>query len=622
MKTESLKSNADIDISAGNSKQSDPGLDPLKFDISVRDVKRRSGAKPDGVAQGNLGSSGHHAEREERRHELVILSKDAGIQEQLKRLFETADYAVLAFEHAAEAIEAVRSGADLLLLDTTANGTAIPEILASMRNISVAERVPVMFLVGKKAAERAAALDLGADDVISPSWDSGELLARVRVQLLKQRAEQRLRERVRVAEEGQEMAHTAFEALAVTEKMTSDAYSLARQLKFGIAAVFAAVIVMIGAYFLFVRSARHQTKNLDAAIAQLAGNAPRRNDLVNMARELHEKQSAATVAAQIAELQKQANDLKSGIAVAEKDSTEIAILQKQLANTNARLKRIVANTDAAEHVIGNDERSVCLLHVSVGFRETASGRWLRYTGLDAQGEPMRDSDGLPSVTVEGNGPEVQSDILGTGFLAGPEGRVVTNRHVAEPSWDELGSRRIEGFQSEVFAIQAYFPGDPRVFHAQVLDISKDTDLATIRVDLQDLRPPVLAIDSTKGTVVPGESVILMGYATGLNAILARADEASVQKIADASGGDVSRVLDELARRNLIRPLVTQGHIEDVLPDKILFDAQTTSGGSGGPLFDQEGKVIGVSYAVLRGFAGPSFGIPIRFSQSLLSSSRP
>ena len=304
------------------------------------------------------------------------------------------------------------------------------------------------------------------------------------------------------------------------------------------------------------------------------------------------------------------------------DSTEIAILQKQLANTDARLKRIVDNADAPEHVIGNDERSVCLLHVTVGFRETKSGRWLRYAGFDPQGDPIRDSDGFPSLTVEGNGPKVHTDLLGTGFLAGPEGRVVTNRHVAEPWWDELGSRRIDGSQPEVSAIQAYFPGDPRVFEAKVLDISKDTDLATIRVDLQDLRPPVLAIDSARGKVVPGESVILMGYATGLDAILARADEASLQKIADASGGDVSIVLDELARRNLIRPLVTQGHIEDVLPDKILFDAQTTSGGSGGPLFNQEGKVIGVTYAVLRGFAGPSFGIPIRFSQLLLSSSRP
>lgn len=421
------------------------------------------------------------------------------------------------------------------------------------------------------------ALDLGADDVISPPWDGGGL------------PEQRLRERVRVAKKGQEIARTAVEARAVTEKMTSDAYSLARPLKIRVAVVFAAVI-LIGAYFAFVRSARHQTKNLHAAIAQPGGDAQRRHDLVNRARELNQKQGAAPVAAQIAELQKQANDLKSRIPVAERDSTEIAILQKQLANTNARLKRIEGNANAAEHVIASDERSVCLLHVSVGFRETESGRWLRYARLNPEGEPIHDNDGIPSVTVEGNGPEVQIDIFATGFLAGPQGRVVTNRHVAEPWWDQLGSVRLEGFQPEVSAIHAYFPGDPRAFHAQVLDTAKDSDLATIRVDLQDLRPPVLAIDSSSGAAVPGEPVILMGYATGLDAILARADEASVQKIADASGGDVSRVLDELARRNLIRPIATQGHIEDVLPDKILFDAQTTSGGSGGPLFDQEGKV--------------------------------
>ena len=78
-----------------------------------------------------------------------------------------------------------------------------------------------------------------------------------------------------------------------------------------------------------------------------------------------------------------------------------------------------------------------------------------------------------------------------------------------------------------------------------------------------------------------------------------------------------QVLGELAKRNLIRPLITQGHIGDVLPDKIVFDAQTTSGGSGGPLFNREGKVIGVTYAVLKGFGGSNFGIPIRFIEPLL-----
>jgi hypothetical protein len=36
------------------------------------------------------------------------------------------------------------------------------------------------------------------------------------------------------------------------------------------------------------------------------------------------------------------------------------------------------------------------------------------------------------------------------------------------------------------------------------------------------------------------------------------------------------VREELARHHLIKPIVTQGHIGDVLPDKIVYDAQTTS----------------------------------------------
>jgi S1-C subfamily serine protease len=76
----------------------------------------------------------------------------------------------------------------------------------------------------------------------------------------------------------------------------------------------------------------------------------------------------------------------------------------------------------------------------------------------------------------------------------------------------------------------------------------------------------------------------------------------------------------LAHRNLIHPIITQGHIGDILPDKIVFDAQTTVGGSGGPLFNRQGKVIGVTYAVLKGFGGSNFGIPIRFSEPLLAPS--
>ena len=176
----------------------------------------------------------------------------------------------------------------------------------------------------------------------------------------------------------------------------------------------------------------------------------------------------------------------------------------------------------------------------------------------------------------------------------------------------------QGFLAEISSIHAYFPGDPRAFASEIQEISKDADLATMRIDTQDLQRPFLAIDSGKGAAVTGEPVVLMGYATGLAGILARTDEATAREILTRSGGDVSQVLSELARRNLIHPIITQGHIGDILPDKIVFDAQTTSGGSGGPLFNRRGKVIGVTFAILKGFGGSNFGIPIRFSEPLLA----
>jgi S1-C subfamily serine protease len=119
------------------------------------------------------------------------------------------------------------------------------------------------------------------------------------------------------------------------------------------------------------------------------------------------------------------------------------------------------------------------------------------------------------------------------------------------------------------------------------------------------------------SAISGGAVVLLGYPTGLDAILARTGAETLQSIATSSKGDPEQVVKELARRHLIRPVVTQGHIGDVLPDKIIYDAQTTSGGSGGPLFNSEGKVIGVNFAMVRDFGGSNFAIPINYGKALL-----
>ena len=76
-----------------------------------------------------------------------------------------------------------------------------------------------------------------------------------------------------------------------------------------------------------------------------------------------------------------------------------------------------------------------------------------------------------------------------------------------------------------------------------------------------------------------------------------------------AGMSTGRISEALAARGLVRPSTTQGHIADITDTDVVFDAPTTQGGSGGPLLNRNGQVIGVAYAVLSRFGGNSFAVP-------------
>jgi DNA-binding response OmpR family regulator/S1-C subfamily serine protease len=550
---------------------------------------------------------------------IVLVEADSSLRAELQSALEAAGYQVAPYAAAAEALEAVRkSNPDVLLIDASLSEGNLVETLSAIRGTSLTASVRVILLVGSEAKDRETGIEMGANDALSRPWEMSELLARVREQCRERAAEQQLRDRARLAEEGQQIAYTAFDAVAVTEKMTKDAFRLDRRLSVGLGVAFAIVAAMAAMYFLFARKAQQETLRATRIVDKLGGGLVHQQDLIAEARKRRlPGADADSVPARGEDLKKQGEDIKAKMAAA--DPATISTLQKQLADTNARLKKVEQEDSAAQGIIQSDAQSVCLLHVSVAFRHQQSGRRLRFAGLNSNDEPLQDSQGHPIFTLDGNGPEVKFDVFGTGFVVGPNGLVVTNRHVAEPWWknNDLDEMTGQGYQAEISAIRAYFPADPRAFHAEIETISNTTDLATMRVDMQDLKRTALSDDASKGAATPGEAVVLMGYAAGLDAILAKADDQTTENILTHSGGQVSRVLDDLAQRGLIRPLITQGHVGDVLPDKIVFDAQTTHGGSGGPLFNGQGKVIGVTFAVLADFGGSNFAIPIRLSQPLL-----
>ena len=554
-----------------------------------------------------------------KRERILVVEQDAAAQQRLVELLRSAGYDVLPCETQEDGFKMVQSGdVDLFVLSADLSDLQCCNALAEIKGLAKIASTRVLLLTRDDGAQRARGLDLGADDVLSPDWEASEFLARVRVQLRDKRAFDDLLEKTHIAEEGQEIANTAFQALAVTEKMTRDATALDRRLKIGVGSLILVAAIIATIFLLYSRRADNETKRAYSVIAQLESGVYKQEQLLAETRKMRRDLEGTDADLQKEKLQNQSDTLRQRISRG--DAGDVATLKKQLEETTVQLKRVVSESNAAEGVIRSYAPSVCLLHVSVAFNDKNSGRRLRYGGINPDGGPLKDSEGNPVYTLGGRTPEVRTDFFGTGFLVG-EDRILTNHHVAQPWWknDQLSAALQQGLEPVIAEMTAYFPDAPSGIALDISQISTDADLALLHGDLSPLKRPILRIDDRQQAAISGEAVISLGYATGINAVLARAGEDTVDDIVRVSAGDATKIAGELLRRKLIRPIVTQGHIGDVLGDKIVYDAQTTSGGSGGPLINPDGAVIGVTFAVVNGFGGSNFGVPIRYAQPLLKS---
>jgi len=555
------------------------------------------------------------------REKIILIDTRESSRHDLEAMLRNAGYEVFPAESCAEGVQvALQTEPDLVVLDAGEPGSCWSQSVSELKGAAATRHVRVLVLSSRGPAERARALDLGADEVITRPWDDRELMARVRVQLRTRRGTQALLEQMQIAEEGQKIAHTAFEALAVTEKMTRDAFSLDRRLRIGLVGILCGAALMGAIFYLFTRRAEKELRRTSTVIAQLESNLAGQDKLLASTTRLRQESQAKPVGveAEVQHLHDQSDTLKAQLS-STSDAGNVSELRRQLDETNGRLNKIEGESRIAQGIITSYSRSVCLLHVSVAFQDKASGQRVHYAGMNQKGAPIEDSDGNPVLSLEGRGPEVRADFFGSAFLVDAQGRMLTNRHVVEPWWknDELVGLADENMEALLADVECFCPDGPRPLHATVDKISEEADLATVRVTLDDQKRAPLALDSRKEGAVSGTPVVLMGYPTGLDAILARTDDDTVKKIVATSDGNAGSIMSALAGKKLIRPITTQGHLGDITGDKLVYDAQTTSGGSGGPLFNEDGKVIGVNYAILRGFGGSNFGIPIRFAEPLL-----
>jgi S1-C subfamily serine protease/DNA-binding NarL/FixJ family response regulator len=494
---------------------------------------------------------------------------------------------------------------EVLITEATPSDLSCCGVISQIK-ASPDPRTPrILMIVHGGALERARALDLGADDVISFPFEPLEFVARVRTQFRERQPELELEAKLKDALQKERLAETAVEALSGGTNAKRRFWAIAAIL------VLAALATIISN-----RHSRKDTLQLKAEVVRLNGGILQQGELLRRAEQARASLITSDASGTRESLKVQTAEIRKKIAA--DGDTDSGSLKKQLQEAQNRLNRLENEGRVAETIVQRYGPSVCLLHVVVEFRDKDSGQLIRISS-DAAGKPLVDDKGMVSLETEGTGAPLQVDAFGTGFLVAHDGRLLTNHHVAEPWWGDEELKQLIDRGATAFAASytAYFPGTSQGIAAKLDRISPDADLATLK--LQTSAPPhtvLLEIDDRSEASVSGDPVVLIGYPTGIEGILARAGSDVTKKVAE-NAHEVTQVVSQLAAQHLIRPTTTQGHIGDVLKDKIVYDAATTSGGSGGPLFNRDGKVIGVNFAILNGFGGSNLAVPVHYADKLV-----
>jgi serine protease Do len=183
--------------------------------------------------------------------------------------------------------------------------------------------------------------------------------------------------------------------------------------------------------------------------------------------------------------------------------------------------------------------------------------------------------GFPGMPGSGQPQHPQAvEARGSGFIVDASGTIVTNNHV------------VKGAKSVTVTLD-----DGTTLPAKIVGTDPRTDLAVLRVHADHALPYIQLGDSSKAKV--GEWVVAVGNPYGL-------------------GGTVTAGIVSARGRDL-----GDGPYDSF----IQIDAPINRGNSGGPLFTQDGHVVGVNTAILSptgGSIGIGFAIPSNTVKTVLA----
>jgi len=191
--------------------------------------------------------------------------------------------------------------------------------------------------------------------------------------------------------------------------------------------------------------------------------------------------------------------------------------------------------------------------------------------------------GTPGLPFPLPGPR-RSEATGSGVIVRADGYILTNDHV------------VEGASGGLVTVTL---ADGREYQGRVYADFK-SDLAVVKIDPGATPLPVAGF-ADSSAVQPGQWAVAIGSPFDLQNTMTVGVISAVGRHQRIGGGESS------AR---------------YYPDLIQTDAAINPGNSGGPLFNIDGKVVGINVAIespVEGSAGVGFAIPSAIAQSVMSS---
>jgi S1-C subfamily serine protease len=231
-------------------------------------------------------------------------------------------------------------------------------------------------------------------------------------------------------------------------------------------------------------------------------------------------------------------------------------LYEALMEARADLEAVQTDLEVAEE--SGDSEEIQNLRVQLQEAQTALVRHQLAANLDFDAIEAGNRRAVAKVFVD-FGDEVMT---ATAFSVRPDATLMTNRHVvAGPS----GTRRAQ-------RIAVQFADSRQVWPARVLAISRTVDLALLKVDnIVGEVPTVVGFNDQGGSIQAGDGVGVIGFPLG------------GAQVGDEGSGAIARTT------------LTAGIVQGVGPDVLEVNGYGVAGSSGSPVFDGDGKVVGVLF---------------------------